>query len=132
MSRYAQTNLELYAQLGAAGYGEAAVPATAAAYMLAARLFAGLHRASGKVFLAHVVGTASVLVEARARLDVVLAGLVHAAYTHGEFGDGWTGATAAKRAQVRAAIGAEAETLVDRYARWPWETERLRSLWDAL
>lgn len=132
MRRYAQTNLELYAQLRSEGYDEAAQESAARAYLLAAQLFAGLHRASGKVFVAHTVGTASALVEAHARLPVVVAGLIHAAYTHGEFGDGWRGATAAKRAHVRTVVGEEAEDLVERYSRFRWRADGLPDLKAAL
>ena len=48
---YAQTNLQLYAQLRAEGYDEVDQRAAVNAYSLAVRLFAGLHRASGKTFL---------------------------------------------------------------------------------
>jgi (p)ppGpp synthase/HD superfamily hydrolase len=132
MRRYAQTNLELYAQLRAEGYDQTAQESVARGYMLAAQLFAGLHRASGKVFVAHTVGTASVLVEARARLPIVLAGLIHAAYTHGEFGDGWRGVTAAKRAHLRTVVGDDAEDLVDRYSRFRWRADALAGLKTAL
>jgi len=120
VTRYAQTNLELYVQLQAEGYDETAHSAVAGAYTLGTELFAGLHRASGKPFVAHAVGTASALVEARARLPVVVAGLLHAAYTHGEFGDGWRGMTVTKRARVRTVIGEESEAFVARYSRFEW------------
>src|SRR5690349_1318442 len=132
MKRYAQTNLELYVQLQAEGYDGVAQESVMRAYMLACQLFAGLHRASGKVFVAHTVGTASALVEARARLPVVVAGLIHAAYTHGEFGDGWRSVTATKRAHVRTAVGPEAESLVDRYTSFRWRAEALPGLRAAL
>ena len=129
MTRYAQTNLELYAQVRAEGYDEAAQEAMLHAYSLAMRLFAGLHRASGKVFLAHLVGTASVLVEARARPPVVVAGLLHAAYTHGEFGDGGRGTTTSiKRTHVATVVGEECEGLIARYTGFRWRCEALSEL----
>jgi len=129
---YAQTNLQLYAQLGAEGYDEGDRSVVVDAYSLAARLFAGLHRASGKIFLAHVVGTASALVEAQSRVPVVAAGLLHAAYTHGEFGDGWRGMTADKRAQVAAVVGDECERLVARYTDFRWRSDALCGLRETL
>jgi len=128
VTRYAQTNLELYAQVRAEGYDEAAQEAVLHAYTLAMQLFAGLHRASGKVFLAHLVGTASALVEARARLPVVVAGLLHAAYTHGEFGNGWRGMTTVKRTRVATVVGEESEGLIARYTGFRWRCESLSSL----
>ena len=132
MTRYAQTNLGLYAQMGAEGYDGAAQEAAVHAYTLAMQLFAGLHRASGKVFVAHLVGTASALVEARARLPVVVAGLLHAAYTHGEFGDGWRGMTTVKRTRVETVVGHEAESLIARYTGFRWRPEALSRLRAAL
>ena len=129
---YAQTNLQLYAQLRAEGYDEVDQRAAVNAYSLAVRLFAGLHRASGKTFLAHVVGTASILVEERSRLPVVTAGLLHAAYTHGEFGDGWRGMTADKRAQVAVVVGNECESLIARYTDFRWRPDALSGLREAL
>lgn len=126
--RYAQTNLQLYAQARVEGYDEGAQEALLDAYGLAVRLFAGLHRASGKIFLAHLVGTASALVEARSRIPVVVAGLLHAAYTHGEFGDGWRGMTSDKRARVAAVVGEECEGLIARYADFRWRCEALSGL----
>ncbi len=132
MTRYAQTNLALYAQVRAEGYDEAAQDAVLRAYTLAMQLFAGLHRASGKVFVAHLVGTASALVEAQARLPVVVAGLLHAAYTHGEFGDGWRGMTMVKRTRVATVVGEESEGLIARYTGFRWRCEALSSLREAL
>lgn len=128
MTRYAQTNLELYAQLRAEGYGESAEEAVLRAYSFAMGLFAGLYRASGKVFLAHLLGTASALVEAHARLPVVVAGLLHAAYTHGEFGNGWRGMTSAKRCRVATVVGGESEGLIARYTGFRWRVEALPGL----
>jgi len=53
-------------------------------------------------------------------MPVIVAALAHAAYRYGEFGDGRRTATPAKRAEVAAAIGAESERLVYRYAEMPW------------
>jgi len=132
MTRYAQTNLELYTQMCAEGYDGDAQQSVLHAYTLAMHLFAGLYRPSGKVFVAHLVGTASALVEARARLPVVVAGLLHAAYTHGEFGDGWRGMTTVKRTRVATVVGGDAESLIARYTAFRWQCEALSSLRTAL
>ena len=117
----AQTNVTLAIQLQARGYSEADRLAVRRGYELAMRLFTGHFRPNGNTFLAHLVRTASVLVGLSAPPPVVLAGLLHAAYTHGEFGDGRRhDASPRKRAEVRAAIGDESERLVYRYGRLPW------------
>ena len=120
MFPYAQTNLQLYRQLAAEGYSDADASAVAAAYEVGLALFPGTYRGSGKPFLAHLVGTASVLVSLRARTPLVITGLLHAAYTHGEFGNGWRGIAEPKRAHLRQTVGAEVEDLVTRYTRLTW------------
>jgi hypothetical protein len=116
---HAQTNLQLFAQLRAAGYGEDDLARIRAAYEIAMHLFAGCFRASGRTFLAHLVGTASVLATTGARPTLVAAALVHAAYTHGNFGAG-RGLTDRKRARLRGAVGDEVEALVAAYTTFAW------------
>ena len=116
MPEVAQTNLQLYNQLVAAGWPDTDLHRIRSAYDLAAELFAGQLRSSRKTFLAHLVGTASAVATAGGRPDLVLAALLHATYTHGEFGDGRRELAESKRAAVRAVIGAEAEALVAEYA----------------
>ena len=79
-------------------------------YDFATRLFAGRYRACGRPFVSHLIGTASALGYQGESLDMILAGLLHAAYEQGEFphrGD--------RRALLRDAIGAGAESLVHEY-----------------
>jgi (p)ppGpp synthase/HD superfamily hydrolase len=121
MSEYAQTNLQLYRQLAAKGYPDDTISVVADAYEFGLRLFPGTYRGSGKPFLAHLVGTASVLASLCARTPVVTTGLLHAVYTHGEFGNGWRGMSRAKRAEVRCAVGEEVEDLIARYTQLRWD-----------
>jgi len=118
--RFAQTNLQLYAQLADLAYPERDLAMVARCYELSMTLFPGTYRASGKPFLAHLVGTAGIVAALRARAPVVAAGLLHATYTHGEFGNGWLGVSDAKRTRVRAAVGPEIEDLVARYTAFRW------------
>jgi (p)ppGpp synthase/HD superfamily hydrolase len=117
---YAQTNLQLYHQLSVLGYDAEDIARSARAYEIGIRLFTGVFRGSGKPFLAHLVGTASILAEQRARGPVVAAGLLHAAYASGEFGNGWRGMSRSKRAEVRRAVGGETEDLVAGYTELLW------------
>lgn len=117
---YAQTNVALYRQLMAAAWSDADLGRAGAAHELALRLFAGRFRASGKPFLAHLVGTASIAQAHGGAPGVVLAGLLHAAYAQDGWGDGLAGAAAARRAVVAGAAGAEAERLVAGYTRLRW------------
>src|SRR5258705_767848 len=121
MFRYAQTNLQLYRQLAGEGYAAAEIESVAGAYEVGLRLFPGTYRGSGKPFLAHLVGTASVLASLHQRTPMVVTGLLHAVYTHGEFGNGWRGMSAPKRAEIRRAVGEEVEELIARYTQLRWQ-----------
>jgi hypothetical protein len=115
MFRYAQTHLQLDRQL-ARGVPDADRVRVARVYQAATRLFTGQFRASGRPFLAHLVGTASILAEHGATPDLVVAGLVHAVYDRGQFGTRRRGATPRKRALIRAFAGDAAESIVLAYA----------------
>ena len=78
-------------------------------YDFATRLFAGRYRACGRPFVSHLIGTASALDREGASIDMVLAGLLHAAYEQGEFPPG-----SDRRALLRDEIGDGAEALVHR------------------
>lgn len=122
----AQTNLQLWQQLQAAGYGDDALLIVGRAYQFAFKLFSGRFRASGKSFLAHLVGTASVLVHLKASATVIAAGLIHAAYDFGDFG-GWHifGITASKRHRLVREIGAEVESYVAGYSAMKWNPQTI-------
>jgi hypothetical protein len=115
MFRDAQTHLQLDRQL-ARGVSEADRVRVARVYHAATHLFTGQFRASGRPFLAHLVGTASILAEHGAAPDLVVAGLLHAVYDQGRFGTRRPGATRRKRARIRAVAGDAAEALVHSYA----------------
>jgi (p)ppGpp synthase/HD superfamily hydrolase len=129
---YAQTNLQLYAELRAAEYSAAHIDCIRAAYELAMALFTGRYRGSGKPFLAHLVGTASILASMHVRAPVVAAGLLHAAYTQGDFGNGWSGASPEKRERLRVAVGAEVEDLIGRYRSLRWHSLTIPEIHDGL
>jgi (p)ppGpp synthase/HD superfamily hydrolase len=120
MHAYAQTNIQLYRQLAERGYVEADIDTVARAYEMSLRLLSGTFRGSGKPFLSHLVGTASILGSLRTRAPVVAAGLLHASYSHGEFGNGWRGMFPARRMEIRRAIGEGIENLVAQYTELPW------------
>jgi len=79
-------------------------------YTFATQIFAGRYRACGRPFVSHLIGTASALDREGAPIDIVLAGLLHAAYEQGAFPS-----VPDRRTQVREAIGEAAEALVHRY-----------------
>ena len=122
---YAQTSLQLFNQMRQAGYSQDDLATVRRAYDLAMRLFTSEYRGSGKPLLAHLVGTASVLVSLRAGVHLVAAAVLHAAYLFGEFGDGRRRSSPAKRDIVRRAVGSEIEELITRYDALRWEPEHV-------
>jgi hypothetical protein len=112
----AQTNLQLYEQLRAAGVPVVELAAVRRAHDLAAQLFTGQNRANGKAFIAHLVGTASILAALGERGEVVRAGLLHAVYANGvrhgrRPAHGW----------LAAQVGDGVERLLDGYHKLAWD-----------
>jgi (p)ppGpp synthase/HD superfamily hydrolase len=128
MSDYAQTNLQLYTQLRRAGYTDSQLALVRAGYDLALGLFTASFRGSGKPLLSHLVGTASILASIGQSPAIVTAGLLHAAYALGDFGDGRFGTTDGKRARVRESVGLEVEDLVARYTAFDWNRNTIPSI----
>jgi (p)ppGpp synthase/HD superfamily hydrolase len=112
--------VQLYNQLIAAGYAHGDLQRIRAAYELATELFSALYRADGRPFVAHLVGVASVLAAEGAPPAVVTAGLLHSAYTQGDFGHPGRRPSARARQRLRSVVGEQVESLVARYARFPW------------
>jgi hypothetical protein len=135
MPCYAQTNVQLLNQLRSAGCTADELRLVRTAYDLAIRLHCGQFRASGKTFIAHLVGTASVLGSLRVGASLIAAGLLHAAYQSGDFGDRVPGMTNAKRAHLKASFsaggddlaGAAVEAYVARYQSLPWGSKYISS-----
>lgn len=125
MRTYAQTNLQLLNQLIAVGYPEADLQCVFTAYQLAMELFTGRFRASGKPFLAHLVGTASILGDLAVPIPLVVAGLLHSAYSHGDFGPL---SREAKSKRIRQAIGEEANAYLVRYDNLTWKPHTIPEL----
>jgi hypothetical protein len=125
MAEPTQTNLQLYNRLIPLGWTADDLRRARDAYELAARLFSGQYRCTGKPFVAHLVGTAGVVAAVDGRVDLVLAGLLHAAYENGDFGPGRRATTDLRRATVRRAIGADAERLVHAYSAMRWTLDAL-------
>jgi Domain of unknown function (DUF6817) len=119
--RYAQSILELLHQLYVDGYGRSELRLVRDAYALAMRAFTGLVRPSGKLFMDHVVGTASVLHVVGALPAITCAGLIHSVYAHGALGRRREGISGVSRREVKAVVGAEVEQLVAGYAALRWD-----------
>lgn len=132
MYRYAQTNIQLFNQLhninqleNSPRYSDAEMKNILNAYELAMCLFAGRFRASGKTFIAHLIGTASILAPLNVPGSVIAAGLIHAVYAHGNFGDRKKGINEIKREIVRNIVGEEIEEYVARYTAFKWNQQSI-------
>jgi (p)ppGpp synthase/HD superfamily hydrolase len=130
MHSYAQTNLQLFNQLSESGYAKKELSLIYDAYQLVMELFTGGFRSSGKPFIAHLVGTASILTSLGAPGKVVAAGLLHATYTNGDFGDGKKGINNARREKIRLAVGEEVEEYIARYTALPWNEKSISAICD--
>lgn len=125
---YAQTNLQLYNQLRVAKYSEQALLTVQEGYKLILELFSNRYRANGKSFISHLVGTASILVSQQAPLEVIVAGLLHAVYAQGDFGDRKSGITPSRQAYITQAVSPEIEALIANYTTLPWHAQTLIDL----
>ena len=130
MHSYAQTNIQLFNQLRHGGYSNTEVSLVRDAYELAMDLFTGRYQPSGKPFIAHVVGTASILASLRLSAQVVAAGLLHNVYEQGDFGNGRNGFSKAKREKIRRVLGSEVEEYVARFPVLPWYPQAIQPIRD--
>ncbi|EIM77267.1 hypothetical protein A3SI_06759 [Nitritalea halalkaliphila LW7] len=110
----AQTNLQLYMQMLREGYSEADVQQINEAYFFTLKKVNGMYRGSGKPFICHLVGTASLMVRCRRPLDVVLAALMHALYQDRVPFEGCA-SISERRTQLASLFSAECDRLVHLY-----------------
>jgi len=129
---FAQTNIQLFNQMYELRYNEQEIATVKRSYDLAMTLFTGRFRGSGKTFIAHLVGTASILASVRSAPHIIAAGLLHAAYDSGDFGDSKEGVSSAKRDYVRASVGAVVEEYIASYSELRWDQQVARSVHDKL
>lgn len=129
MFLFAQTNLQLREQLLDLDYSVADIDVLMHVYDLAVPMFSGQYRASGKPFINHLVGTASVLVSRRAPTTLLIAALLHAAYMTGDFGfHAGRRQSRRQRAMVRKLVGKDAENLISEYDAMTRGAAQIRSL----
>jgi len=124
-NKYAQTNVQLFAQMQSEGYSRDERQLVFESYEFGMQLFCGLFLPSGKPFIDHLVGTASILVSLRTPAHIVAAGLLHAVYVHGNFGSARKGITKRKQRTVRNAVGNTIEEYVARYERLLWNKKNI-------
>ena len=123
---YPSSNIELYERLRTRGWNDLAIARAQAGYHLAARHLSAKYRPDGRPFISHLVRTAGILLEDGAREPVVLAGLVHSHYTHGDFRNGPEALSTLDRRTLAAALGQDAEALVSAYSAFVWSRRSMR------
>ncbi len=121
--KIAQTNLQLYIQLKKTDLPNNLIHQIQQDYSLAVKLFGDAIRSTGKPFLCHAVGTASMAVINGANPTEIRAALLHAAYSHGKFPKGKMGATAKNRDWLRSFTGKDVESLVYEYRKFPFNQQ---------
>jgi hypothetical protein len=127
-SARAQTRVAFLNQLQSRGYPAEAIAQVDDAYWLARELFAGRYRASGDTFLSHLLATASVLARLDVAPELLQAAMLHSVYRHGDFGDGRSGITDAKRRSMHDRVGGAVEALLFAYATLRWDEKGLAGL----
>lgn len=124
-----QTINGLLVQMHDAGFDHAALEQVVAVHALATAMFNGMHRGTGKPFLCHLVGTASTVAEYDGRLDMILAGLIHAVFDSGVFPDGRTGRPSPRHKQwLTQRVGPQIVDLVERYQRFGFAASDIQRL----
>ncbi|WP_457935465.1 hypothetical protein [Mesorhizobium sp. 10J20-29] len=126
----AQTNLQLYQQLRAAGHSRQDLAILQRDNETACMLFGSKIRSTGRPFLCHAVGTASAALAQGASLDLVRTAFLHAAYKHGRFPDGTRGNSDAHRSWLRERTGGGVEKLVFAFSQYPFNVSIARKLVD--
>lgn len=124
----AQTNLQLYNQLIAAGYSDEDFATVRNAYEYGIELFTGRIAASRKVFLEHGVGSASVLVQIGEPAMMVAAGMLHNIFWNGVWEHGVRGITEKKRAEVRRRLGDDIMPCLEQFHTLRWNEETVADL----
>ena len=112
----AQTNVQLYNQCLADEWAENDLRRLQKAFLISQRVFPASYRPSGKAFLSHLIGVASILLRWQQIPTIVISGLLHSIYLYGSFGDKRRGATPQRRAYLAENFGSEIERCVFNYS----------------
>lgn len=122
---YAQTIICLYNQLREEGYSNDDILFIRKTYDLAKLLFSGRFQISGKEFLSHCIGTASILTSLRLPTQLIAAALIHNAYVQGDFGNRKKFITKARRKYIRKVLNNEVEESVALFAKTRWDRQNI-------
>jgi (p)ppGpp synthase/HD superfamily hydrolase len=115
----AQTAGALYRQLHAAGYGPNQLRAVQKCLAFSNRAVSGVHHASGKPLICHLVGTASAVTAMDARVEMVCAGLTHALFEPGLIQE------QGNQARLEAEFGPSVYRLIAAFGQFRWDDETI-------
>jgi (p)ppGpp synthase/HD superfamily hydrolase len=132
MDQFSQSNIQLLEQAYALGWSERDLGRIEAGYGLAMRHLSGRYRPDGRVFLEHLVRTASILLSHGEPRDVVLAGLVHAALSHGDYAHPSGRAPASALRELDDAVGEAVTCIVQAYTAFRWSAGAIETAAEAL
>jgi (p)ppGpp synthase/HD superfamily hydrolase len=132
MDQFSQSNIQLLEQAYALGWSGRDLGRIEAGYGLVMRHLSGRYRPDGRVFLEHLVRTASILLSLGESRDVVLAGLVHAALSHGDYAHPSGRAPASALRELVDAVGEEAARIVQAYTAFRWNAGAIEAAVEAL
>lgn len=125
----AQTNIALYEQMKEYGYSLDDIILMKRAYDFALAARSVSLRGSGKPFICHLVGTASLMVQLKQPINYCVASLLHAMYLRGsDLGIGIN--SRGRRFIVKEAFGEEVEQIVYAYhkLKWRYSEEQISEL----
>lgn len=129
--QFAHTNAQLFNQLRDLGYSDSERSYMFEAYKFVTEVCAGF-QPCGKPFITHLIRTASILVSLQTTITVIAAGLIHAVYEFGDFGDGSRGISEWKRVQVRQRLGQGTELTVMKYSALRWNDASVAATYNSL
>lgn len=125
--QFAHTNAQLFNQLIEAGYSERDRAYLFKAYQYATARCVGF-QPCGKPFIMHLIRTASILIDLRVSITVIAAGLLHAVYEFGDFGDGSRGISTWKRTQLKQHLGQWLDLYVVKYTELRWNDSTITKI----
>ena len=123
----AQTNIQLYNQLSDSRFSTLDLLCIQRAYTIAAELFAGQIRPEGRPFICHLVGVASILAQLGEAVPVICTGLLHSAFSQGDFGEGKGNINGSARRRFESSVGHDTQELIDGYGQCAWNASNVHN-----
>ena len=123
-----QTIVQLYRQLLGQEFTAAEIQRVAAMYHYMMELCGNRFRASGKPFMDHLVGVASIAAHYRHDIVLVVAALAHSVYDEADFGSFWPKITRRNKRELRRELGHDVDTLTRLYSEFEWKPQTVATI----